>query len=216
MNMKVLVIGANGQIGKHLVQLLKESDEHTVRAMVRTEEQVAYFEDTGVETRLADLEGSVNDIAKAAEDCDAIIFAAGSGAHTGADKTILIDLDGAAKSIEAAEMVGINRFIMVSVIHAHRREYWGHTPSYYMAAKHHADKILEQSDLTYTVVRPGGLLNEPGTGKVSAAINLDTASIPREDVAATIVSALTEEHTFNRSFDLVSGDSSISDALKTI
>src|SRR5690625_4737644 len=116
MNMKVLVIGANGQIGKHLVQLLKESDEHTVRAMVRTEEQVAYFEDTGVETRLADLEGSVNDIAKAAEDCDAIIFAAGSGAHTGADKTILIDLDGAAKSIEAAEMVGINRFIMVSVI----------------------------------------------------------------------------------------------------
>src|SRR5690625_5317180 len=187
MNMKVLVIGANGQIGKHLVRLLKESDEHTVRAMVRTEEQVASFEETGVETRLADLEGSVEDIAKAAEDCDAIVFAAGSGAHTGADKTILIDLDGAAKSIEAAEKVGINRFIMVSAIHAHRREYWGRTPSHYMVAKHHADKILEQSGLTYTVVRPGGLLNEPGTGKISAAVNLDTASIPREDVAATIV-----------------------------
>src|SRR5690625_7216297 len=113
MNMKVLVIGANGQIGKHLVQLLKESDEHTVRAMGRTEEQDAYFEDTGVETRLEELEGSVNDIAKAAEDCDGIIFAAGSGAHTGADKTILIDLDGDAKSIEAAEMAVSNSYIIV-------------------------------------------------------------------------------------------------------
>lgn len=214
--MKVLVVGANGQIGKHLVNLLKESDEHTVRAMVRNEEQVATFEKIGVETGLADLEGSVEKIAEAAKGCDAVVFTAGSGSHTGADKTMLIDLDGAAKTIEAAEQVGIKRYIMVSAIQANQRENWGSTPSYYMTAKHHADKILEQSDLTYTIIRPGGLLNEPGTGQVNAAENIKSGSIPREDVAKTIFESLTDEHTYNRLFDLISGETEISEALKSI
>ena len=214
--MKVLVVGANGQIGKHLVNLLKESDEHTVRAMVRTEEQVGQFGKIDVETRLADLEGSIEEIAEAAKGCDAVVFAAGSGSHTGADKTMLIDLDGAAKTIEAAKKIGIKRYIMVSAIQANNRDSWGGTPSYYMTAKHHADKILEQSGLTYTIIRPGGLLNEPSIGKINAAENIKTGSIPREDVAKTIFESLAEEHTFNRSFDLISGETEVSDALKSI
>ena len=85
--MKVFVVGANGQIGQHLINLLRDSKEHTVRAMVRKQEQVDAFEKLGVETRLADLEGSVDEIAEAAKGCDAIVFTAGSGGHTGADKT---------------------------------------------------------------------------------------------------------------------------------
>lgn len=100
--MKVFVVGANGQIGKHLVNLLKNSDDHTVRAMVRKKEQVAEFEEQGIDTSLADLEGNVDNIANAASGCDAVVFAAGSGGHTGADKTMLIDLDGAVKTMEAA------------------------------------------------------------------------------------------------------------------
>ena len=211
--MKVLVVGANGQIGRHLINLLKESKEHTVRAMVRKEEQAIAFEKLGIEAVLADLEGSVENIAEAAKGCDAIVFTAGSGGHTGADKTLLIDLDGAAKTIEAAQKMGIKRFIMVSAIHANNREKWS-SIKHYMVAKHHADKILEQSGLTYTIVRPGGLLNEPGTGKISVAEELSAGSIPREDVAKTIMAALTAENTFNRSFDLVSGENLISDALK--
>lgn len=212
--MKVFVVGANGQIGKHLVDMLKASDEHTVSVMVRKQEQVEAFEKAGVEAKLVDLEGSVSDIAKAAKGCDAIVFTAGSGGHTGADKTMLIDLDGAAKTIEAAEENGIKRYIMVSAIHADSREKWGEgTPSYYMVAKHHADRILKQSELTYTIVRPGGLLNEPGTGKISLADNISSGSIPREDVAKIIFGSLTNEHTYNRSFDVVSGADSISDAL---
>lgn len=210
--MKVFVVGANGQIGQHLVNLLKDSKEHTVRAMVRKREQAEAFEELGVETRLADLEGGVDEIAEAAKGCDAVVFTAGSGGHTGADKTLLIDLDGAAKTIEAAQKTGIKRFIMVSAIHAHRREKWS-SIKHYMVAKHHADKILEQSGLTYTIIRPGGLLNEPGTGKVSIAENLESGSIPREDVARTIMTALPMERTFNRSFDLVSGEDLILDAL---
>lgn len=213
--MKVFVVGANGQIGQHLINLLKESKEHTVRAMVRKEEQAQAFEKEGVATRLTDLEGSVEQIAEAAKGCDAIIFTAGSGGHTGADKTILIDLDGAAKTIEAAEKIGIKRFIMVSALHAHRREKWSSIKPY-MVAKHHADKILEQSSLTYTIVRPGGLLNEAGTGKISIADDIEAGSIPREDVASTILATLTNENTYNRSFDLVSGEKAISDALDDI
>lgn len=215
--MKVLVVGANGQIGKQLVNLLHESDSHSVRAMVRSEEQVESFNKLGVEAKLADLEGSVENIADAAKGCDAIVFTAGSGSHTGADKTMLIDLDGAAKTIEAAEEIGIDRYIMVSAIRADNRSSWGEgTPSYYMTAKHHADKILERSNLNYTIIRPGGLLNEPSTGKITAAENVALGSIPREDVANTIFASLTEANTFKRSFDLVSGETGISGALKRL
>lgn len=214
--MKVLVVGANGQIGQHLIQLLKENNEHTVKAMVRKEEQAEALEKLGIETAIADLEGSVDEIAEAAKGCDAIVFTAGSGGHTGTDKTLLVDLDGAVKTIEAAERIGIKRFIMVSALQAHRRENWNEKIKPYYVAKHYADRILEQSSLTYTIIRPGGLLNEPGTGKVSAAENLDRGTIPREDVAKTIVAALNEKQTFKRFFDLVSGEEPISDALKKL
>ncbi|PLR78452.1 NAD(P)-dependent oxidoreductase [Bacillus sp. V3-13] len=214
--MKVLVVGANGQIGKKLIALLKDSKEHTPRAMVRTEEQSDALNEQGIETAVANLEDSVDAIAEAAKGCDAIVFTAGSGGHTGADKTLLVDLDGAAKTVEAAEKAGIKRFIMVSALQSHNRENWSEAIKPYYVAKHYADKILEQSELTYTIIRPGGLINEAGTGKVSAAENLERGSIPREDVAHTIFAALDEENTFYRSFDLVSGDIPIPDALKSL
>lgn len=214
--MKILIVGANGQIGKHLVDLLKESKEHTPKAMVRNEEQIKAFEKAGVETALANLEGSVEELAEAAKGCEAIVFTAGSGGNTGADKTLLVDLDGAAKTIEAAEGGGIKRYIMVSALQAHRRENWNKNIRPFYVAKHYADRVLEQSSLTFTIIRPGRLLNEPGTGKVSAAENLNRASIPREDVAKTILAALNEENTFNRSFDLVSGETLIPEALTKI
>lgn len=214
--MKTLVIGANGQIGRHIVELLKNNSEHSVTAMVRKQEQVQKFEEQGVETVLADLEDSVEKIAKAAEGFDAVIFTAGSGGHTGADKTILIDLDGAVKSVEAAEKAGVKRFVIVSAIGANNREKWGDKIKHYYVAKHYADKAVEASGLTYTIVRPGGLLNEEGTGKVTAASEVERGSIPREDVANVVVASLEEENTFNKGFDLISGDTPIEDAVKSV
>ena len=199
--MKVFVVGANGQIGRRLTKSLNESSEHQVRAMVRNEEQAQALKQSGTETALANLEGTVESIAEAAEGCDAIVFTAGSGGNTGADKTLLVDLDGAVKTIEAAEKAGIRRFIMVSTLQAHRRENWNEALKPYYVAKHYADRMLEGSELNYTIIRPGGLLNEPGTGRVKAAENLERGTIPREDVADTILAALTEEHTFRRSFE---------------
>ncbi|MFK4341932.1 MULTISPECIES: SDR family oxidoreductase [unclassified Paenibacillus] len=211
--MKVLVVGSNGQIGQRLIQLLKESKEHTVRALVRKKEQADAYEKQDIETVLADLEGTVDSITAAAKGCDAIVFTAGSGGKTGYDKTLLIDLDGAGKTIEAAEKAGIDRFIIVSAIQANNRENWHDNILPYYVAKHYADRALESSSLTYTIIRPGILLNEPGTGKVSAAENITYGSIPREDVARAIVAALDEKHTYKRAFDLIAGDDSIPDAL---
>ncbi|RSD26083.1 SDR family oxidoreductase [Mesobacillus subterraneus] len=214
--MKVLVVGANGQIGKQLVEMIHDSKHHEVRAMIRKQEQEATFREKGIDTVLASLEGTVDEIAAAACGCDAIVFTAGSGGHTGLDQTLLIDLDGAAKTVEASEKAGIKRFIMVSALQAHNRENWSEAIKPYYAAKHYADRILLQSGLNYTIIRPGGLLNETGTGKVKVAENLDRGSIPRSDVAKTIFAALNEENTFWKSFDLISGDVEIKDALKKL
>lgn len=214
--MKVLVVGANGQIGRILVDLLHESEQHQVRAMVRKGEQAEELSKKGIETVIADLQDTVEAIADAAKGCDTVVFTAGSGGRTGADMTLLIDLDGAVKTIEAAEKIGIKRFIMVSALQAHNRDNWNEKIRHYYVAKHYADRMLVQTDLNYTIIRPGGLLNEPGTGKVKVAENLERGSVPREDVAKTILASLDKEETYKRSFDLISGDTPISNALKNL
>ncbi len=204
--MKVFLIGANGQIGQRLTGLFQKDGTHTPRAMVRKQEQKEALQAAGTEAVLADLEGSPEDIAKAAEGCDAIVFTAGSGGSTGYDKTLLIDLDGAAKAIEAAKIAGIKRFIMVSALQAHNRGNWNEALKPYYAAKHYADKILEASGLTYTIIRPGGLLNDPGTGNIKAATDLERGSISRDDVAKTVIASLDEPNTYEKAFDLTAGD----------
>ncbi|MDO7905609.1 SDR family oxidoreductase [Paenibacillus sp. JX-17] len=214
--MKVLVVGANGQIGKLLVEQLQHHEHHTVRAMVRSEDQAKALEKQGIEAVVADLEGSVSSIAEAVGDCEAIVFTAGSGGSTGSDKTLLIDLDGAVKTVEAAEKAGVQRFVMVSALQAHRRENWSEQIKPYYVAKHFADRALTQSALDYTILRPGGLVNEPGTGRIRMADNIETGRIPRADVAAAIIAVLDQKNTFRRAVDLVSGDQSIQEAVRHI
>lgn len=214
--MKVFLIGANGQIGQRLTGLFQKDGTHTLRAMVRKEEQKDALQAAGTEAVLADLEGSAEDIAKAAEGCDAIVFTAGSGGSTGHDKTLLIDLDGAAKAVEAAKKAGIKRFIMVSALQAHNRANWNEALKPYYVAKHYADKILEASGLTYTIIRPGGLLNDPGTGNIKAAADLERGSISRDDVANTVIASLDEPNTYEKAFDLTAGSTPVREALKQL
>ncbi|TMN22197.1 SDR family oxidoreductase [Lentibacillus cibarius] len=215
--MQVLVAGANGKIGQNIVKQLHNSDQHTVRAMVRKEEQAEELKKKGIDAVMANLEGRKEAIKKAAKSCDAVIFTAGSGGSTGADKTLLVDLDGAVKTMEAAEEAGADRFVMVSALQANNRNNWNEKIRHYYVAKHYADRFLQATSLNYTIVRPGGLLNEPGTGKVTASENLlERGSIPREDVASTVVASLTEENTYKCAFDLIAGETEISEALKKI
>lgn len=214
--MKILVIGANGQIGQHVVQLLEKDENHSAKAMIRKEEQAPALEQWGAETVIADLEGSVEDIAAAAAGCEAIVFTAGSGGHTGADKTLLIDLDGAVKAMEAAEQADIQRFILVSAMYADQREKWPEEIKPYYVAKHFADRILMNSNLDYTIIRPGGLVNEEATGGIQIGEDASRRTIPRADVAAIVVSALNEPTTIRRAFDVTSGNMPISLALQRL
>lgn len=214
--MKILVIGANGQIGHHVVQLLEKDENHSAKAMIRKEEQAPALEQWGAETVIADLEGSVEDIAAAAAGCEAIVFTAGSGGHTGADKTLLIDLDGAVKAMEAAEQAGIQRFILVSAMYADQREKWPEEIKPYYVAKHFADRILMNSNLDYTIIRPGGLVNEEATGGIQIGEDASRRTIPRADVAAIVVAALNEPTTIRRAFDVTSGNMPISLALQRL
>ncbi|MDO6655259.1 SDR family oxidoreductase [Anaerobacillus sp. 1_MG-2023] len=214
--MNVLVIGANGQVGQKVVNLLDHNKDYSLKAMVRKKEQADELANRGIESVVASLEDSVDTISEAMKGSDAVIFAAGSGGSTGSDKTLLVDLDGAVKTIEAAEKLGIKRYVMLSALQAHNRENWSEALLPYYAAKHYADKALEASSLDYTIVRPGGLLNEEGTGKVSIAENLGRGSIPRDDVAEVIVSTLMKKNTIRRSFDLISGDSLITQSIGSL
>ena len=114
--MTTLVIGANGQIGRQVCAIAHRQG-HPIRAMIRDTAQQAGFQARGIETVLADLEGNFR---KAFYGCDQVVFAAGSGPHTGPDKTLMIDLHGALSAIDLAATLGIGRFIMVSAMRADR------------------------------------------------------------------------------------------------
>ena len=143
-----------------------------------------------------------------------VIDVAISGGSTGADKTLLIDLDGAAKSIEAAQANGnIKHFVMVSALKAEDRSAWPDSMKPYYVAKHHADRLLEQSGLTYTIVRPGALTDDAGTGKVNTKFE-GSGEIPREDVASFLVHVLhNHSNVQNKAIDLIKGDTPIEETL---
>jgi uncharacterized protein YbjT (DUF2867 family) len=87
----------------------------------------------------------------------------------------------------------------------------------YYEAKAEADAELMKSGLEYTVVRPGGLTDDSGTGTIDAAERLGhSGRIPREDVAATLVGCLDEPATIRRGFDLLSGETPIGEALAAL
>ncbi|QTN00163.1 NAD(P)H-binding protein [Sediminibacillus dalangtanensis] len=216
--LKVLVVGANGKIGKHLVTIMQHKESLEAKAMIRKQEQAAFFEKLNAETALVDLEQDIETIAKAAEGVDAVVFTAGSGPHTGKDKTIMVDLDGAVKTIEAAKAAGVKRFIMISSFDT-RREAIQEAPSSfapYVAAKHYADEWLKRTDLDYTIIHPGALTNEKGTGKVKAAIELERGEVPREDIASVIAASLENDSTIGKEFQVVTGTTPIKEAISSL
>lgn len=216
--MKILVVGANGQIGKHLVSFIQASDNLQARAMIRKPEQALFFENLGEEAKVADLEDSIDSIAKAAEGVDAIVFTAGSGPKTGKDKTIMVDLDGAIKTIEAAKLAGVKRFIMISSFDTTREAILEANDSFapYVAAKHYADEWLKTTDLDYTIIHPGLLTNDKGTDQVEIAEQVTRGEVSREDVASVIVASLENDKTIGKEFQVVGGSNSVKDAIASV
>ncbi|GAB5052066.1 SDR family oxidoreductase [Pediococcus ethanolidurans] len=211
--MKVFVIGAHGQIGKLLVaQLLDRGDE--VVAGIRDAKQRSFFEDQGAATQLFDLNEQPEEMAKVLKGVDAVVFSAGSGGKTGDDQTLLIDLDGAVKSMEATQKAEIKRFVIVSAMNAEDRTRWTAIRPYYVA-KHYADLYLkDETTLDYTIVKPGALTNDAGKGGVK--LNQHTGKISREDVAEVIVAVLHNDQTIKKEFAVSEGETPINEAVSHI
>ncbi|BGE81871.1 SDR family oxidoreductase [Staphylococcus petrasii] len=214
--MSILVIGANGGVGSKLVQQLKD-DNVTFTAGVRKEEQVLSLKEQNIEATLVDVEkDSIEELTEKFNGFDKVIFSVGSGGSTGADKTIIVDLDGAVKAIEASKKANVKHFVMVSTYDSRREAF---DPSGdlkpYTIAKHYADNHLRESGVTYTIVHPGGLKDEEGTGQIEADLYFDGRGvIPREDVASVLKEVVTSEGKYqNQEFQIITGDQSIQDAL---
>ena len=151
------------------------------------------------------------------EGCDAIVFAAGVGPGSGAARKETMDYGGAAKLIEAAQKRGVRRYLMLSSMGAGNPEGGSEAMQPYLFAKARADERLKRSDLEYTIIRPGGLTNEEGTGSIEAAQSLGRrGQISRDDVARTFADALEMRNTYGKTFEILAGDTLIREALERI
>lgn len=216
--MKVLVAGAHGKTARRLVRTLV-GNGHEVRGLVRKEEQLADVEADGAEPVLVDLENDEVDgrVGEAVAGCDAVVFAAGAGPGSGEARKETMDYGGAAKLVEAAEEHGARRYLMLSSMGADDPEGRDETMRPYLRAKGRADGRLRESGLDWTIIRPGRLTEEEGTGRIDAAESLGRyGEISREDVAATFAAALESLTTRRKTFELLSGETPIREALERL
>jgi uncharacterized protein YbjT (DUF2867 family) len=213
--MDVVIAGGHGKIALRLEPLLAERGDR-VRALVRNPDHSADVEAAGAEAVLCDMERE-DDLSQYVEGADAVVFAAGAGPGSGPERKRTVDFGAAAKLIEAAQDAGVQRYVIVSSIGAHDPKSGPEAMRPYLEAKADADRALMASDLDWTVVRPGMLTDDPGTGQVKATLEQgERGPIPREDVAATLAAVLTTPSTIGKTFVVVSGDTPIEDAVSAL
>lgn len=192
---------------------------HTPVALVRREEYRHELEEMGAEVRLLDIENSeTGAFVQAFHDCDAVVFAAGGGPDGNIERKWTVDLGGSLKSIEAARTAGINRFVQISAIGVDAALPEGTAPVWraYVEAKRDADIALRGSGLDWTIIRPGRLTDDPGTGQVQLGPDVARGDIPRADVAATVAAVLDSPGSIGAQWNLVSGSSTVADAIASL
>lgn len=206
----ILVAGANGTTGKKIVNLLNESQYFNPIAMVRKEEQIAYFKAKNIETVLADLEQDVSVAFN--KTIDKVVFAAGSGGK----KVVEVDQEGAKRLIDASNKNNIKKFVMLSSMGADQPQQAEQLQDY-LKAKHIADEYLKSSGLNYSIVRPGSLTNGELTNKIQLETKLNkSGEISRNDVAQTLVRSLNDDVANNVTFEILKGETLIGDALNKV
>jgi uncharacterized protein YbjT (DUF2867 family) len=212
--MDVAIVGGHGKVGLRLGRLLAERGDRA-RGLIRRREQEDDLRAEGVEPVVCDVEGG-DDLVAAIAGADAVVFAAGAGAGSGADRKWTVDYAGAAKLIVAARAADVRRYAMVSAMGTTDPPDGDDVFSIYLRAKAKADEELRASGLDSTIVRPGMLTDDPGTGRVEAAESVERGKVPRDDVAATILAALDEPATIGLTFELVGGETPIGEAVARV
>lgn len=212
---RVVVIGAHGRIGLHLVrQLLKRGED--VVATIRNPRHMPEMVGLGAETHLLDLDTSpLEGFVHAMSGADAVIFAAGSA--EGEPSTI--DRKGVQRTVRAAANAKTARYIAISALGATTAvppTYdWPGMKEYY-AAKRTANRIVRNSSLFWTIIEPGTLTEARPAGRIALTEGEDIKDrkIARADVAATVLAVLGEPRTVGHVFQLVGGTTAIGDAVR--
>jgi uncharacterized protein YbjT (DUF2867 family) len=213
--MDVLVAGGHGKIALRLLRLLA-ADGHRARGLVRKPGQAADLEALGAVAVLGDLEADAS-LDEYVQSADAVVFAAGAGPGSGPERKRTVDLGGAVKLVDAALAVGVQRYVMISSIGADRPDAASGSMRPYLEAKAEADRYLTASGLEYTIIRPGSLTDDPGTGRVRVSTELgDRGRVPRDDVAAVIAEVLDAPNTIGVTFELFGGELPVADAVRSL
>ena len=218
MAMDVAVAGGHGKIALRLLRLLAERGDRA-RGLIRNPEHAADLEAAGASAVGADLENLDSyAIADSIAGAEAVVFAAGAGPGSGPARKRTVDYGAAVKLIDACRTErDISRYLMVSAMGVHDPAARGEQMRPYYEAKLEADQALAASGLDFTIVRPGRLTDDPGTGLIEAAPRLERGGeIPRDDVAATLLACLDDPTTIGREFDLLAGEIPIAEALAAL
>jgi uncharacterized protein YbjT (DUF2867 family) len=214
--MDVVIAGGHGKVAQHLGRLLA-AQGNSVRGLIRNPEHARDLEAIGVVAVVCDLERDERELPEAIAGADAAVFAAGAGPGSGPQRKRTMDRDGAIRLIEACRNAGVRRYVMVSAMGA-RTGGAGDGGDFgaYLEAKAQADQAVAASGLAYTIVRPGRLTDDPALERVAAAPSLPRGSIPREDVALTLLAVLESPNTVGKDFDLVTGPMPIRPAVAAL
>jgi nucleoside-diphosphate-sugar epimerase len=220
--MRVVLAGAHGQIARRLGRLLTARGD-TVVGIIRNAAHESDVRSDGVDPVVLDLESaSVDDVAAVVSGADAVVFAAGAGPGSGAGRKDTVDRGAAVLLADAAERAAVRRYLLVSSMGADAVAD-GRTPDgmddvflAYLRAKLAAEQdLLGRPALTVTVLRPGGLTDEPGTGHVALARHVPRGSVARDDVAAVLM-ALLDVPRDGVLAELVSGPTPLAEAVAAL
>ncbi len=213
--MRVVVVGGHGKIARLLAPLLVARGDEVV-PLVRRQEHADELAALGTRPALLDIEAADDDdFTAAVRGADAVVFAAGAGPDGRADRKRTVDLEGSLKAQAGALAAGVRRFVQVSAIGVDEpiRDDTSAVWAAYVVAKRDADEALRDSGLDWTILRPGGLTDDPGTGRVHLAEHVGRAQVPRADVAAVLAAVLADDATVGHQWELVSGSTPVPEAL---
>jgi len=215
--MNVVVAGGHGKVALRLERLLAERGDSAV-GLIRDPGHAPDLEAAGARPVLADLEAlEANGLAEHLVGADAVVFAAGAGPGSGAERKRTVDLGGALKLVHAAKAAGVTRYLMVSSIGAHDPAAGGEQMRPYLEAKAEADAALADSGLDFTIVRPGVLTDDPGTGRVDLSTELGRRlPIPRDDVAAVLLACLDAPEAIGLTFEAFAGEQPVELAVRAL
>jgi nucleoside-diphosphate-sugar epimerase len=214
--MDVVIAGGHGQIARRLASLLTARGD-TVRGLIRNPSHAAAVHATGADPVVCDLEAAGSGtIAEAIEGADAVVFAAGAGPGSGTARKLTMDRDGAVKLLDAARAVGTDRYVIISSVGAERPPPGDEPFSVYLQAKAAADAAVAASDRAWTIVRPGRLTDEPGTGRVRVQADAFRGEVPRDDVAAVLAAVLAEPRAAGATLYVNGGEDPVAQALEGV